>query len=172
VINNVIQYVIVDPATYASMYRNVNKQQNSGVEVEFFVKSNKLNLHTNYTYTHAKITTAYTESGSELSQQKVYDNLYRVPKHAVNVFASYAVSEKLSLSSLIKYAGNRYEPIYLSIPVKLDEYITWDISAAYKLNSRLRFFADFKNIMNIKYFDLLGYNNKRFNFMAGLSVQL
>jgi vitamin B12 transporter len=33
-------------------------------------------------------------------------------------------------------------------------------------------FLDLKNITNQKYFDILGYNSRKFNFMAGVSVNL
>lgn len=172
VINNVIQYVIVDPVNYISQYKNVNRQQNSGLEAEIFHQKGKLTVNANYTYTTGKIETTYSESGSDLGTQRKYENLYRVPEHGVNLLLNYNVNNKLSLGSVFKYTGERYEPVYLSNPVLLDDYATLDLSAAYRLNTKVRFFADLKNITNTRYFDLLGYNNRRFNVMAGFNIQL
>jgi len=67
---------------------------------------------------------------------------------------------------------HRYEPIYLSEPVKLDAWFTADISASYQASKKFRFFIDLKNITSTRYFDIYGYNNRRFNFNAGCSFKL
>ena len=169
---NAIQYVIVDPATYASQYRNVNKQKNNGLETELFFQTKKWNITANYTYTTGKINTTYAESGSALGKDTVYNNLYRVPKHAASAFVTYHILPQLTVSTLVKYMADRFEPIYLSSPVKLDGYCTIDLSAGYRLNKQWRLFADFKNITNKKYFDIFGYNNRRFNMNGGIQFNL
>ena len=171
-INNVIHYIIVDPSTYLAKYMNVNRQHNRGVEVEMFFKNKHWNLNANYTFTKASIRTSYAESGNELANETTYKNLYRVPAHAANLFASYAIHSKLTVSTLLKWMDHRYEPIYLSEPVKLDAYFTADISTSYQANKKFRLFIDFKNITNTQYFDVYGYNNRRFNFNAGCSFKL
>src|SRR5690606_32578237 len=130
-IHDVIHYIIVDPATFISKYMNVNRQHNSGLEFELFFKNDDWNLAANYTYTKASIRTAYAESGNPLGNEITYKNLYRVPENAANLFASYTVNSKISVSTLLKWMDHRYEPIYLSEPVKLDAWFTADISASF-----------------------------------------
>ncbi len=171
-INNVIHYIIVDPSTFMAKYMNVNRQHNRGLEFEMFLKNDHWNVHANYTFTKASIRTSYAESGNALGNETTYKNLYRVPSHAANLFASYAIHSKLTVSTLLKWMDHRYEPIYLSAPVKLDAYFTADISATYQAGKKFRFFIDLKNITNTTYFDVYGYNNRRFNFNAGCNFKL
>jgi vitamin B12 transporter len=45
-------------------------------------------------------------------------------------------------------------------------------SPAHSLTKYLKAFADLKNLTNQKYFDILGFNSRRFNFMAGITIHL
>lgn len=169
-IKNAIQYVTVDPANYVAQYINTNKQKNNGVEMELFYQADKWNIIANYTYTTGKINTGYSESGDGIGKDTTFKNLYRVPKNGASAFIAYKLLPEFTISTLLKYVGNRYEPIYLSSPVKLDNYFTVDVSANYLLNDKWRLFADFKNITNKQYFDVLGYNSRRFNMNAGVQL--
>ena len=171
-IKNVIHYIIVDPSTFMAKYMNVNRQHNRGLEAEMFFKNDHWSLNANYTFTKASIRTSYAESGNALGNETTYKNLYRVPAHAANMFASYALDSKLTVSTLLRWMDHRYEPIYLSEPVKLDAYFTADISASFQASKKFRFFVDLKNITNTRYFDIYGYNNRRFNFNVGCSFNL
>jgi len=42
----------------------------------------------------------------------------------------------------------------------------------YKFSSLIRTFIQLKNITNKQYFDILGYNARRFNITAGINFQL
>ncbi|MDQ3843486.1 MAG: TonB-dependent receptor, partial [Bacteroidota bacterium] len=153
-------------------YRNVNNQKNYGLETELQYRKEKWNLTANYTFTKDRISSKYAEAGLPLNKDTTYNNLYRVPNHAFNVFAGYAVTPKLLLNSLVRYASSRLEPVYGKAPVKLDNYLTIDISTSYRFSDHVRVFADFKNITNQRYFDILGYTARRFNAFAGVNVQL
>lgn len=169
---NAIQYIIKDPVQYIARYENVNHQQNSGFEFELNYAKEKWRMYVNYTYTKGKVTSAYSESGDHLSSDTTYNNLYRVPDHAFNGFVSYDLNKKINLNCLLKYAGKRWEPVYAAAPKKLDDYFTIDLSGQYWLTKNLKAFADLKNITNRKYFDILGYNSRRFNFAIGLNFSL
>ena len=168
---NAIQYITVNPVTFQGYYFNTNNQKNSGVEVEFNYAKNKWNIRSNYTYTKGKVSSKYSESGDQLTKDTVYNNLYRVPDHAFNVFASYQVNTKISVSTLLKYVGKRFEPVYAAAPMQLEDYFTADVSAQYRCSKNLRTFIVLKNITNQKYFDVLGYNSRRFNFNVGLAME-
>ncbi|HEY6063655.1 MAG TPA: hypothetical protein VIV35_08610, partial [Chitinophagaceae bacterium] len=68
--------------------------------------------------------------------------------------------------------GKREEFIYGSTPEKLKGYITVDLYGEYIFSKPVKVFIDLKNITNKKYFDIPGYNSKRFNFTTGVSFQL
>jgi vitamin B12 transporter len=169
---NAIQYIITDPSFFTGHYQNVSEQKNYGAELELNYEGPKWSVNSNYTYTKGKISSAYSESGNLLTKDTVYANLYRVPDHAVNALINYAVNKKISVGTLLRYVGKRFEPIYASAPVQLDNYFTIDLSGQYKMNNNTRFFLSLKNLTNKQYFDILGYNSKRFNFTAGIDLNL
>lgn len=169
--DNAIQFIITDPVFFSGHYLNVSNQKNYGVEAEFNYRSVKWNVHSNYTYTQGKISSNYSESGNQLAKDTTYNNLYRVPEHAFNLMAGYTINKKFSVSTLIKYVDSRLEPVYASSPVKLDPYYTIDLSAQYRFSKKARLFTDLKNITGQRYFDILGYNSRRFNFFIGMDIQ-
>jgi vitamin B12 transporter len=167
---NAIQYIITNPTTYEGHYYNTNKQENSGIEVEFNYETGKWHISSNYTYTKGKVSSAFSESGELLSKDTTYKNLYRVPDHAFNTFVSYSFSKAFSITALLKYVGKRLEPVYAAAPKQLEDYVTMDLAAQYHLSKNIRAFVDLKNITNKKYFDVLGYNSRRFNFSTGIGL--
>jgi vitamin B12 transporter len=169
---NAIQYIIINPVTYEGHYYNTNEQKNSGLELEFNYESAKWKIASNYTYTKGKVSSTYSESGDKLSKDTVYNNLYRVPAHAFNGLVSYNVSKSLAVSTVLKYVGKRYEPVYAARPKQLDDYVTIDLAGQYSFSEGLKAFIDLKNITNTKYFDVLGYNSRRFNFTIGATLSL
>jgi vitamin B12 transporter len=169
---NAIQYIIINPVTYEGHYYNTNEQKNSGLELEFNYETAKWKIASNYTYTKGKVSSGYSESGDKLSEDTVYNNLYRVPDHAFNGLVSYNVSKALSVSTVVRYVGKRYEPVYAASPKQLDDYFTIDLAGQYSFAQGFKAFIDLKNITNTKYFDVLGYNSRRFNFTVGATLSL
>jgi len=167
---NAIQYIITNPTTYEGHYYNTNEQENNGIEVEFNYEGGKWHVSSNYTYTKGKVNSAYSESGDLLAKDTTYNNLYRVPDHAFNSFISYSFTKAFSVSTLLKYVGQRFEPVYGAAPRQLDHYFTIDLAAEYHFNKNFKAFIDLKNLTNKKYFDVLGYNSRRFNFSTGIGL--
>ncbi|HEY0356923.1 MAG TPA: TonB-dependent receptor, partial [Flavisolibacter sp.] len=130
--DNAIQFIITDPVFFSGKYLNVNNQQNYGAEVELGYRPGKWNINANYTYTKGRTTSLYSESGTALTKDTTYNNLYRVPEHAFNLFAGYQAGPKLSFSTIARYAGSRLEPLYASAPEELNPYFTIDLSGFYK----------------------------------------
>jgi vitamin B12 transporter len=170
--NNAIQYIITDPTFFTGHYENVNYQKNSGIESEFTYARGKWNINANYTYTKGHITSRYSENGNLLLKDTSYNNLYRVPDHSFNALIGFAVNKKMTLNCNLKYTGKRWEPVFASPPNHLDDYWTADISAHYRFNKQVKIFVSFKNITNQQYFDILGYNSKRFNMTTGINFGL
>jgi vitamin B12 transporter len=165
-----IQYVVVDPATFESQYRNVGDQTNNGVELELeYVKSN-WNVRANYTHTQGKLQTTVDEAGGQLGKDSTINNLYRVPKDVVNLTAGWNITKTLYVQATARIAGSRLEPIYASTPVELDGYHTIDLYTEYRVNRRVKVYVDAKNLTDQEYFEVLGYNTRRFNIYGGVQV--
>jgi len=157
--------------TFESLYRNASEQKNYGVETEAGYVAGKLSITVNYTYTDGKTTTAFDGTGTELSKDTSYYNLYRIPKNAFNLTAGIQATKAFYASLSLRSVDKREEFIYGSSPETLKGYTTIDLYAEYKF-SKLTAFVDLRNITNKKYFDWLGYNARKFNFMAGINFRL
>ncbi len=161
-----------NPSTFESKYLNVSKQTNYGAELEAGYTKGKLNITANYTYTNGKTTSAYDGTGTPLGKDTSYFNLYRIPKHVINLNAGVQVTKAFFVSIQIHSVSNREEFIYGSVPEILKAYTTIDLYTEYKFGKTAKLFLDLKNITNKQYFDFLGYNARRFNFTAGVNFQL
>lgn len=155
-------------------YFNNNLQNDRGLELEAAAKWGLLDVSTNYTYVTGKVNTtkfAYDPNtwSYKADGDTTYNNLFRRPKHQVNLNVGIAPVEKLYVSVHARITGKRFEPIYMSNPVQMEGYHTIDLYTEYRFHKSLKIFADLKNITNERYFDILGYNARRFNFMAGLN---
>ena len=169
---NAIQYIVTDPTLFTAQYRNASKEINYGAEIESAFSAGKWSFNINYTYTDGKIKSTHDETGTLLSKDTTYNNLYRIPKNALNFTSGIQVTKSIYISSLLKIAGKRFEPIYAGFPIELKGYYTINLYGEYKINKVFKTFVDLKNITDQQYFDILGYNSKRFNFNAGISINL
>jgi vitamin B12 transporter len=151
-----------DPATFRSQYRNANKQRAYGAEVEgSWMITKGLVLTANYAYVDGRITV------SQDNKDTSYYNLYRIPKHAVNATLGYQATPALYVSATGKYTGQRFEG-----KAPMGDYYTLDLYGEYKFGNLLKIFAGFRNITNYQYFDISGYNSRRFNFNTGITINL
>ena len=167
-----IQFILTDPIFFTGHYENIARQKNYGAEAEFSFISEKWKLEAGYCFTKGRMKSRYSESGNPLLKDTTFNNLYRVPENAVTVFAECIFDKHFRFNSLLKFTGKRWEPVYASAPAELDSYFTIDATGQYLFNNKMRSFISLKNITNKKYFDVLGYNARRFNFTIGLSVEL
>lgn len=153
-----------DPVTYAGRYINEDKQKDAGVETEIFFQSGKMNISANHSYVGGKIFTKDI-SGKDTS----YNNLYRKPSQTFNLTIGYQALKALFVSAHFKKVGKFYEAKYADAPYPMKGYYTVDIYGEYKLK-KIKFLADLQNITDQQYFDIRGFNSKRFNFNAGIEV--
>jgi len=167
---NAIQFLFVDPNFFTYQYRNVNRQKNHGFEWEMSYKASRWQFDANYTLTTGKTTSPYDETGTELGKDTTYNNLYRIPKHAFNFSVGTSV-QRFFFKLQLRAVSKRFEPVYASAPKTLNSYYTVDFYTDYDLR-KWKIFLDLRNITNQQYFDIRGYNSKKFNFMAGLSFNL
>lgn len=161
-------------ATY--QYFNNNLQQDRGAELEFNVKSTSFSGGANYTFVSGTVNTVkYVYDAATWSYKATgdttYNNLFRRPKHQFNVFASTRLPHGIELSTHLRVAGKRMEPVFGAAPVVMEAYHTIDVFTAWQATPILRFYLDAKNILDATYFDVWGFNSRRRNFMAGLQVK-
>ena len=160
-----------NPSTFESRYLNASNQKNYGLELEGELTAKRWVITGNYTYTSGKTRAAYDGTGVGLGKDTTYYNLYRIPKHAANLQVGFRVTDALFISTLARIVGEREEFIFGAPPETLDGYMVIDLYGEYGVSKGVKLFLDLKNITNKQYFDLLGYNSRRMNFMFGMNVR-
>ncbi len=150
-----------DPNTYASNYINRDKQHDYGFELEstigFSKKSNWLNNLT------------YVDGEGENAGVKT-KNLYRRPNFIWNSTFTAELANGFTVAPSFRFIGDRLKGTYDAGPSKMPAYYTIDVYVGYVITKKCRAFVDIKNITNQEYFDIVGYNSKRFNMMTGVSI--
>ena len=164
-INDVFAFY-TNPVTYASFYINEDKQKDHGVEADINWHLDKINVSANYTYIDGK---TYTK---DFGKDTSYNNLYRRPANTFNISVGYQAFADLFVSTHLKTVSKFYEGQYAAVPYKMNGYYTLDIYGEYKFNKSYKVFIDLQNITDQKYFDIRGFNSKRFNFNAGINLNL
>jgi vitamin B12 transporter len=161
-----------NPALFESKYLNVSEQKNYGAEFELNYSRGKLSIDVNYTYTDGETTSAFDGTGSPIGKDTTYFNLYRIPKHAINVSVGVQATKAIFIGAKARSVSKREEFIYGSSPEILKAYTTIDLYGEYKFDKVFRLFLDLKNIADKEYFDIRGYNSRKFNFSTGVRFQL
>jgi len=159
-IKNLIVY-FTDPITYAGQYINRDKQKDYGFEFESNVSIGKIgNWINNLTY---------VDGAGENDNVKI-KNLFRRPNFTFNSTLTVAPVKGLTVAPSFRFVGTRTKGQYDAGPAQMPQYYTLDFYAAYNVVKQFRFFVDLRNITDQQYFDVPGYNSRRFNFMAGVSA--
>jgi len=161
-----------NPSTFESKYLNASRQTNYGAELEANYSAGKVNITANYTYTNGKTIAGYDGTGTPIGKDTSYYNLYRIPKHAFNINVGVQETNSFFYSIAIHSVSKREEFIYGSAPEILRSYFTIDLYGEYKFDKKIKIFLDLKNLTGKQYFDILGYNSRKFNFTTGVSFQL
>ncbi len=148
-------------------YVNFDKQKDHGLEIEGTLNMGKLNLSANYTYIKGTVTTK-----TDSQKDTTFANLFRRPTNSLNINLDYQILPKwyamASLRSVNKAASGLYDPI----DVVLGNYTVINMYQDFKINSKLKIYLDAKNLTNKSFFDIPGYNTRKFNFMAGVLFNL
>lgn len=158
-----IQDLIVfytNPINYASQYINRDQQHDFGFELETHFK---FNSKTDWVFN-----ATYVDGEGENKGVKT-KNLYRRPNVVLNTVLTWQPTTKITLMPSLRYIGTRLKGTYDAGPEKMPAYTTIDVYMGYAATKRTKFFVDLRNITNQEYFDVVGYNSKRFNLMAGLT---
>ena len=151
------------PTTFSSQYINRDEQHDYGFELESQIQLGKLgNWVFNATYV----------DGEGESMGVKTKNLYRRPNFILNTVFTLQPTKNLTLMPSFRYVGTRTKGPYDAGPTTMPSYTILDMYFGYQLTKSTRAFIDLHNIGNTEYFDVVGYNSKRFNMMAGISFGL
>jgi len=140
-------------------YVNRDEQNDYGFELESRIA---LNDWGNWTNNFAFI------DGRGIENNIKVQNLYRRPNFTMNSALTLSPVARLTLIPSFKYVGSRLKNPFDVGPNEQPHYYTIDFFTSYSIK-KIRLFVDLKNITDQQYFDIVGYNSKRFNMMAGLS---
>ena len=152
-----------DPATFAGQYVNRNVQHDYGFELESSMAlGSKGNWTNNFTY---------VDGDGENNHVKV-KNLYRRPNFTMNSVLTLQPVKNFTLIPSFRFVGTRTKGPYDAGPAQMPQYYTIDCYLGYGISKQLNWFVDFRNITNQQYFDVVGYNSKKFNVMTGVSFSL
>lgn len=151
-----------DPNTFSSTYINRDRQHDYGFEIESNMRMGRLaNWVSNFSFVDGEGTDGNTKT----------KNLYRRPDFTVNSRLNLQPTPQLTLAPSFKYVGDRPKGTYDIGPDPMPHYYTVGFFAAYQL-PHARLFTDLQNLTNQQYFDVYGYNSKRFNMMVGVNLTL
>lgn len=159
-----IVFFSAGPPTYDSYYINADKQKDKGFEFEGTVNFGKLTLNANYTNLDGYIE---TRNGSKDTS---FFNLYRRPRQVINLSAGIQACKNLYINFGVQSISKRFEAKYQAPPAEMPAYYVWNLYGDYKIGKRVKLFVDLKNITDEKYFEISGYNSRRFNVMAGGTI--
>jgi len=151
-----------DPVTYSSQYINQDSQHDYGFELEGNLRFGKsFYWINNLSYVDGQ--------GTQLGVKT--SNLYRRPKFLANTRLNWQATPQLMLAPSLRFVGTRQPGTYDIGPSPMTSYYNLYFFSSYQLD-HVRFFANFQNISNQLYFDIYGYNTKRFNMMVGVDLIL
>ena len=159
-----IAFFSAGPPNYESYYINADKQKVKGLELEASVQFEKVNISANYTNLDGFIE---TKSGAK---DTIINNLYRRPSQVMNVTIGFNVCKNFLVNTSIQSISRRYEGVFQAAPIALPAYTVWNVYAQYKLSAKAKLFTDLRNITDEDYSEIRGYNSRRFNVMAGLTL--
>jgi len=159
-IKNLIVFY-TDMSTFKSQYINRDEQHDYGFELESTVALGKTGSWIN--------NFTYVDGEGENDGVKI-KNMYRRPNFIVNSILTLQPCKGFTLMPSFKFVGTRLKGQYDAGPAQMPQYYTLDLYSSYDFAKSFRAFIDFRNITDQKYFDIVGYNSRKFNWMLGVSA--
>ena len=159
-----------------NIYFNYDKERAQGVELEGKVQIAKpLSITANYTFLNAREQTKNREpykfdpnTYTYYFNDTTYHYALRRPKHSVNVTFAYNYKDfEVSISG--KYISKRFDAMYASEDIKLDDYFIFNAYAEYNLKKNLKVFTNAQNLFNKTFYDVYGYNSIPFLINGGVT---
>ena len=169
---NQIDFAIVDPATFAGQYQNIDESMAHGAEVQLTGKlSSRLSLASAYVYTSSQI----------LVQPFAFDPLHqpgqpllRRPKHSGSVLLTY-LGSRWGANLGGSFVGRRADSDFLNLGFNITHaagYARVDLGGWYAITSRITAYANVENALNDHYNEVVGYPALTANFRAGVRFRI
>jgi outer membrane cobalamin receptor len=158
--HNQVNFVILDPITFAGQYQNIDKSMAHGGELQLAGRlSSRLSLDGGYVYTSSQ----YLSGGQPL---------LRRPKHSGNVLLAY-VGSRWGASLGGSFVGRRPDSDFLGFNINhAAGYARVDLGGWYAVNSRITAYANVENALNDHYNEVVGYPALTANFRAGVRFRI
>jgi vitamin B12 transporter len=151
-----------------AQYINQNKQNDYGFELEGkWNITNQLQAKVLYAYVDGEVT---AQVGSK---DTTYYNLHRRPQSQLNVSLGSQITKALYVSAQANAFGKNKDFSFSMTPpyqteVTLDNYVLLNFYAEYAfLKNRIKVFADLRNLGDVEYNEIYGYNAPGFNGYGG-----
>ena len=167
-----IDYSFVD-----NKYFNNNRQKDHGAELEASFHGRRWNGSAAYSYVTGMVNTIKYKTDPNTFESRIdgdttYSNLFRRPKNNLVLQAGYRISGKWSFSMTCRLTGKRYEPRFSDTPITLKPYEVTDIFISRDISKRFHVYFDLRNIFDTRYSDVLGFNTRGRNVMAGIRYNI
>ncbi len=161
-IKNLIVFY-TNPTTYESKYINRDEQHDYGFELESSIGiGSKGSWSNNFTYV----------DGEGKNNSVKVKNLYRRPNFTFNSMLTLEVAKNFTVIPSFRFVGTRLKGQYDPGPAQMPSYYTLDCYFGYRFSKNIRAFVDVRNITNQVYYDVPGYNSRKFNFNTGIGFTL
>lgn len=148
---------------YNGKYENRDEQHDYGFEVESSIAMGNIGRWANnFTYIN----------GEGINNGNKLKNLFRRPDFSLNSTLTLMPCKNFTVVPAFRYVGERLKSPFDNGPNPMPHYYTVDIYSSYNIKSKIKLFADFRNITNQRYFDFYGYNTRRANFTVGMHASL
>jgi vitamin B12 transporter len=160
--------------TFQSQYINQDKQKDNGVELEANytgIKNTTIKVFYNYVDGNIK-----TKTGT--GKDTTFFNLIRRPKNNFGLNISSQITKCLFVSSNLSVIGKREDKYFDAATFKtvnatLKSYALLNFYADYSfVKSKIKVFADLRNITNEKYTEVSGFNTLSFTAFGGVRFSL
>jgi len=166
-VKNVITFFF-NPVTYESFYINQDKQNDKGIELETSWKIGKsTTVKFNYDYVDGRLTTKNDNKDTS------YFNLIRRPRTTMSMNVSHQFNKRLYINAGLLFVGKNsditYDANFTAVEVSLKNYCLLNWYGEYALSkNKLKAFMDIRNLLNVSYTEVYGFNAMRRNISVGL----
>jgi len=161
--HNQINFVVVNPITFAGQYQNIDKSMAQGAAFQLAGRvSSRLSLNGAYLYTSSQ-----ARSGASEGQP-----LLRRPKHSGNLLLTY-LGSRWGANLGGSFVGRRSDSDFLGFNINhAAGYARVDLGGWYAINSRVTAYANVENALNDHYNEVVGYPALTANFRAGIRFRI
>jgi vitamin B12 transporter len=148
--------------SWESYYINRDEQRDYGFEVESSIGLGKIGTWSNnFTYV----------DGEGKNDNVKVKNLFRRPNFSFNSVLTLEPVKGLTVMPSFRFISSRLKGAYDPGPAQMPAYYTIDFYTGYQATKNLRVFLDLRNLTDQVYYDVPGYNSRKFNVTGGVSFQ-